>query len=93
MMKYGCTIVARKDLLRDNGLFDETLRFTHDYDLWVRLMPNDVHFYYFKYSLIQYRWHDAMGTMKYKLEIEPEIAMIYSRYRQLLNDYARRYEG
>jgi teichuronic acid biosynthesis glycosyltransferase TuaG len=89
----GCTIVARKDILVGMGLFHEALPYTHDYDMWVRLMLNDVYFYYCNYSLIQYRWHEAMGTKKYKLEIEQEIAMNYNRYRHLLDAYAHRYEG
>lgn len=33
---HGCTIVAPRELIVDVGFFDETLKFTQDYDLWLR---------------------------------------------------------
>ncbi|WP_159881077.1 glycosyltransferase [Paenibacillus puerhi] len=89
----GCTVVARKDVLIGIGLFDEGLPYTQDYDMWIRLMLNDVHFHYVHSPLIQYRMHAAMGTVRHHAVIEQEIAMVRGRYRQLLNAYASRHGG
>ncbi|SDD30107.1 Glycosyl transferase family 2 [Paenibacillus sp. UNCCL117] len=89
----GCTVIARKDVLVGFGLFDEQLPYTQDYDMWIRLMLNGIHFHFYPGPLIQYRWHPAMGTERHRPVIEQEIAMVRGRYRHLLDDFARRHGG
>ncbi|MEK8131266.1 glycosyltransferase [Paenibacillus filicis] len=89
----GCTVVARKDVLIGFGLFDENLPYTQDYDMWIRLMLNDVHFHYYHSPLVQYRWHAAMGTELHRPAIAEETARVRGKYRHLLDAYARRHGG
>lgn len=61
----GCTVVARKSLLEELGLFDENLPYTHDYDLWFRIILSGIDFHYVHENLIQYREHGGMGTKRH----------------------------
>ncbi|MDR1236179.1 MAG: glycosyltransferase [Holosporaceae bacterium] len=36
---HGCTLLIPKKCFDECGLFDESLRFTQDYDLWFRMFP------------------------------------------------------
>lgn len=61
----GCTVVASKSLLVELGLFDEALPYSHDYDMWFRVIIHDIDFHYVNESLIQYRIHSSMGTKQH----------------------------
>jgi glycosyltransferase involved in cell wall biosynthesis len=52
-------LVARKEPIMEVGLFDETLRRAHDYDLWLRLAKAGARFNYQKKVLLRYRYHEA----------------------------------
>lgn len=80
----GCTVVARKDLLLQAGLFNEALLYTHDYDLWLRLITSRIDFHYLNQPLLQYRRHEQMGTVKHRPVIEQESRFTQSRYAHLL---------
>lgn len=80
----GCTVMIQKGLFDRVGYFDETLPYTHDYDLWIRFILNGVPIHFLDESLTKYRWHEAMGTKKHWPEIEMEIAAIQKRYRSQL---------
>jgi glycosyltransferase involved in cell wall biosynthesis len=51
-------VLARKQPILDCGRFDETLRNSHDFDLWVRLAKQGNHLAYQRKVLLQYRCHD-----------------------------------
>lgn len=51
-------VLARKQPILDSGLFDETLRNSHDFDLWVRLAKQGARLTYQRKVLLQYRCHD-----------------------------------
>lgn len=53
----GCTVMIRKDLLSGVGLFNELLPYTHDLDLWLRMLLNGHRFPYLNEPLTAYRWH------------------------------------
>ncbi|MCZ8513598.1 glycosyltransferase [Paenibacillus filicis] len=89
----GCTVVAQKEMLLQVGIFHEALPYTHDYDLWVRLILSRVHFHYLDQPLIQYRWHNRMGTLKHRPAIEQEIRLIQSSYAHSLEAYVRELGG
>jgi glycosyltransferase involved in cell wall biosynthesis len=87
----GCTIMMRKDLFLELGGFDETLLYTHDYDLWIRAILAGESFAFLDEPLTAYRWHDDMGTRKHWPHIVGEIGLVQARYgvrlRQLLDRY------
>jgi teichuronic acid biosynthesis glycosyltransferase TuaG len=77
----GCTVMAEMDLIRKAGKFDESLLYTHDYDMWCKLSLH-THIRYLNKLTVQYRVHDNMGTKKYfdKLQIETE--QVQKRYKK-----------
>jgi glycosyltransferase involved in cell wall biosynthesis len=48
-------IVARRELVFDVGLFDEALRNSQDFDLWLRLARNGARMAYQRRTLLRYR--------------------------------------
>ncbi len=83
----GCTVMMKKELLQNVGMFDEGLPFTHDYDLWVRIMLAGVDFHILNESLTQYRLHPAMGTARHKGWIKQEILSVRVRYYHSILDF------
>ncbi|UKS30999.1 glycosyltransferase [Paenibacillus sp. HWE-109] len=77
----GCTVMIQKGMFTHIGYFDESLPFTHDYDLWIRFILNGIPIHFVDESLTKYRWHEQMGTKKHWPEIEREIAFIQSKYK------------
>ena len=51
-------VLARKQPILASGLFDETLRNSHDFDLWVRLAKQGARLTFQRKVLLQYRCHD-----------------------------------
>ncbi|MEW9700288.1 glycosyltransferase [Paenibacillus sp. SI8] len=80
----GCTVMMHKELFSHVGYFDEELLYTHDYDLWLRVILKGVPIHFLDESLIKYRWHEQMGTKKHWPEIEREIQLTQTRYRESL---------
>ncbi len=88
----GCTVVMHKSLLDKIGLFDEGLPYTHDYDLWFRIIVSGIDFHYVPESLIRYRVHSAMGTKKHLPVILQETEATKSRWREPMLEFLRRIE-
>jgi teichuronic acid biosynthesis glycosyltransferase TuaG len=80
----GCTVMMQKQLFSLVGYFDEGLLYTHDYDLWLRVLLNRIPIHFLDESLIMYRWHEQMGTKKHWPAIEREIAFTKAKYREQL---------
>ncbi len=81
----GCTVMVKMDVLRTLGGFDETLRFTHDYDLWARI-AKDHSFSYIDECLVKYRVHSEMGTQKHREAIKVELYQVKRKIRALLKE-------
>ncbi|RIW39035.1 glycosyltransferase [Bacillus salacetis] len=77
----GCTVMADMDLIRQAGKFDESLRYTHDYDMWCKLSLL-VPMKYMDLLTVQYRVHDNMGTKKHHSELLAEAEQVKNRYKQ-----------
>ena len=88
----GCTVVMHKSLLDKIGLFDEGLPYTHDYDLWFRIIVSGIDFHYVPESLIRYRVHSAMGTKEHLPVILQETEATKSRWREPMLEFLRRIE-
>ncbi|MCU9614558.1 glycosyltransferase [Caldibacillus lycopersici] len=77
----GCTIMMSKKLVQRVGLFDETLKYTQDYDYWIRAaLQATIHYYHI--TLTNYRVHKKMGSVVHRLEQMEEFKMIKEKYRQ-----------
>jgi len=87
----GCTVIAKKSWLLQVGMFNQQLPYTHDFDLWVRLLMNGASFGFLPDMLTLYRVHSQMGTIKHQATIEREYAMVKNNYRGVLEYMARQY--
>lgn len=85
----GCTVVAEKSLLHELGLFDEKLLYTHDNDLWLKVLLNRIDFFYLDEPLTQYRMHGSMGTYRFKPAIRQEFLRMQARHIPLLQKVIR----
>ncbi|WP_084783489.1 glycosyltransferase [Paenibacillus sp. FJAT-26967] len=80
----GCTVMMRRDLFGAVGYFDETLRYTQDYEFWIRVLLAGFPLDFLDYPLTLYRLHDGMGTVLHQPAIWEEVLSVRSRYRKLL---------
>lgn len=75
----GCSVMIQKKIFEQIGVFDEALLYTHDYDLWLRIMQN-YKFHFVPKPLLQYRIHTQMGTKKYAGSIKRENRFVVNRH-------------
>lgn len=80
----GCTVMMTRDLISKIGWFNESLPFTHDYDLWMRIVLSRVDFHYMNESLTLYRRHSQMGTARHMGQIIMEAGHTSANYRLAL---------
>ena len=79
----GCTVMTKMEVFSSLGLFNEELRFTQDYDFWLRAVQH-YEFYYLDEQLVHYRVHSEMGTRKFDGMINKEIEVLNQRYESKL---------
>lgn len=85
----GCTIMVKKDWLHRVGMFNAQLPYTHDYDLWVRLLMSGASFGFLPDILTLYRVHSQMGTVRHQATIAQEYQMVQNNYRHVLEHLAQ----
>lgn len=78
----GCTVIARRELFTLFGLFDESLPYTQDYDMWLRLAIGGIPLDYLPEALTLYRVHHAMGSIRYRPQLIAEFQQVQSKYAQ-----------
>jgi teichuronic acid biosynthesis glycosyltransferase TuaG len=78
----GCTTLVSKELFGWVGLFNESLPYTHDYDMWVRLALQGVRLDYLPEALTIYRFHDQMGSVRHRPELIAEFLRVQKKYRE-----------
>lgn len=83
----GCTILAQRSLFHHVGLFNERLPFTHDYEMWVRILLSGTRMEFLDESLTLYRLHNEMGSMKHSAKQIKEFNVIKQKYRKPLLRY------
>lgn len=77
----GCTVMMRKELFARLGGFDESQKYTHDYDFWLRAILAGFPLGYCADPLTEYRRHGAMGTIVHHSETEREFRKLRAAYR------------
>ena len=76
-------VVARRRLILEVGLFDEQLRNSQDFELWVRLVRHGARANYQRKVLLRYRYHenslsgDALNQIKRELRVLGKIESSY----------------
>lgn len=77
----GCTVMMQRKLLKRVGGFNEQLPYTHDMDLWYRIMLEGFDMHYIPECLTAYRRHEAMGTIRHQDAIMKEVQVTMKQYR------------
>lgn len=85
----GCTVVIKKKIFDNLGFFDPTYRYTHDYEMWFRLLVGGYKMHYIDEVLTKFRSHEESGTRKYQKEMKLEMSKIESHYRPILAEYIK----
>lgn len=80
----GCTIMIDRRVFDEIGLFDESLPYAHDYELWLRALPH-YHFGYLNDPIVRYRVHSEMGTKRHERAIQKEVFVIQEKYKEGLD--------
>jgi len=61
LVRQKCTVMtcvtARMNVIREAGMFDESLRSCEDFDLWLRIVKNGGRIIYHRRQLVLYRHH------------------------------------
>ncbi|MGG0369517.1 glycosyltransferase [Priestia endophytica] len=86
----GCTVIIKKEIFEQAGYFDPNLRYTQDYEMWIRLLIEGYKIYYLDEELTKFRIHKESGTYKHQRAIQQEVSIIESEYRPLLKEYITR---
>ncbi|CAN2173439.1 Glyco_tranf_GTA_type domain containing protein [Candidatus Nanopelagicaceae bacterium] len=68
----GCTVLISKSILSEVGMFDETLRYTQDYDYWLRCLAAGKRFKHIPKSLVRTRQHPNQDTNKNRVPVKKE---------------------
>lgn len=75
----GSTVLMKKELFTKVGTFNTALKYTQDYDMWLR-MASVAKIEGLKETLLNYRKHANMGSERFHKEQMKEIAIVKNRY-------------
>lgn len=89
----GCTVMMRRGLFQQIGMFDESLRYTHDIEFWLRAIQAGIYFPFLNQPLTMYRWHDEMGTRRHIEAVTKEYNQIQERSKAALLKLIHKNEG
>ncbi|QHT62587.1 glycosyltransferase [Paenibacillus lycopersici] len=89
----GCTIMMTRELYKGIGGFNEGLPYTHDYDLWIRVLLSRVDFHYINEPLTLYRRHSQMGTVQHFDTILNEVSRVNHTYATLMDSLIAQLPG
>ncbi|WP_176345117.1 glycosyltransferase [Priestia aryabhattai] len=79
----GCSVMINTTLFNEVGIFNESLPYTHDYDLWIRIIQKfDIH--YLPQPLLLYRVHKDMGSKKHATLMRWETSLIINHYKDIM---------
>lgn len=76
----GSTVMMHQSLFRLIGKFEESLPYTHDLDYWFRVLLTGIPLHLTPEALIDYRMHEAMGTVRHSAAIAREVEAVYEKY-------------
>lgn len=69
----GCALIIRKETLQEVGQFDEGLKYTLDFDYWLRASINGYGLFSFRECLCSNRVHREQVSVIYKDRLKPDI--------------------
>ncbi|WP_080846146.1 glycosyltransferase family 2 protein [Cytobacillus gottheilii] len=80
----GCTVLVDRNELITFGCFNPAFRYTHDYEMWIKMLSYGVEFHYLDENLTKYRQHQDSGTMKHQDQMLAEMKVIEQTYLPIL---------
>lgn len=75
----GCDLLIHKSHFNRVGMFDETLRYTQDYDMWLRLL-NGQKSVYVNSPLYMLRTHSEQGSRTFVQPMRAEEQSLWEKY-------------
>ncbi|MGE7760011.1 glycosyltransferase family 2 protein [Peribacillus sp. NPDC097895] len=75
----GCSVMIQRKVFDLIGVFDEKLLYTHDYDLWLRVLQN-FKLYFVPQPLLLYRIHTQMGSIRHEGSVKIENRLVVNRH-------------
>lgn len=75
----GCTLLIHKDVFVKNGLFNEDLKVTQDYDMWYRIAKNNK-FAIVNKNLVLSRQHDEQGSKTLINYVDKEVDKLHAKF-------------
>lgn len=79
----GSSVLLDIDIFSKIGLFDESLLYTHDYDMWLRTLPH-FEWSYVQQPLLDYRLHQAMGSVIHAKAQGQEKIQVQAKHHSIL---------
>jgi glycosyltransferase involved in cell wall biosynthesis len=76
---YQPAVFARSEVLQRYGFFDESLRFSMDYEYWLRF-DNDKRFVYIDEPIANYRLHASSKTIHDTVKMMREMVAVKKKY-------------
>ncbi|MDG0808599.1 glycosyltransferase [Cohnella rhizosphaerae] len=89
----GCTVMMHRSVVGRIGWFNEGLRYTQDYDYWMRTILSGIDFHFVHSPLTAYRWHENSGTSRHLDQVNAEFDAVHSWYANGLNELIARVGG
>ncbi|MCA0987857.1 glycosyltransferase [Guptibacillus algicola] len=80
----GSTVMVKKEMFRKSGPFNPKLKYTQDYDMWIR-MARHARIKSMDEALLYYRKHEKMGSALFSDEQLIEIDALKKRYKNELD--------
>ncbi|MEW9110880.1 MAG: glycosyltransferase [Cytobacillus gottheilii] len=80
----GCTVLINRNELITFGSFNPAFRYTHDYEMWIKMLAYGVDFHYLDENLTKFRQHEESGTVKHQDQMRAEMQVIEQTYRPIL---------
>jgi len=84
----GCSVIMRRDVLHRVGWLDPNLPYTHDMDLWIRILLAGYELAYLDEYLNVYRAHANTVTKRKQEQLEAEFRALLQRYHHPLGERA-----
>ncbi|MED1203461.1 glycosyltransferase [Heyndrickxia acidicola] len=87
----GCTVMMKMDVIKKVGLFNENLRYTQDFEYWLRVIQH-YDFHYLDEPLVNYRVHSESESFKSADAQLQEIYQLNDKYRPMLEEMIQKEE-
>lgn len=82
-IRIPSTVILKRECFEKVSLFDETLTFRTDYDMWIRL-SKEFNFDYIKEPLVKYRYHESRLSNNIAAVIAG-METLFKRYEQFFS--------